>query len=465
MKHINLSSQVVLLAACLAAALSASAQQGPNGNQYAACANCGINVGGYVFGTIEDNSTNVQLYGFCSVGPNCNDGWAPNSPLLLGPDHNFYGTTARGGANAQGGSNCTSGCGTIYEISPVFPYPLTTLYTFCLQAGCPDGYWPYGGLIQGPGTNLYGTTYKGGAHGFGTVFEITTTSGRPTYPLTTLYSFSGASDGSYPTGNLTLDAQGNIHGTTTGGGANGVGTVFEISPNGTLILVTSLGGSNGSGGNGGLQGNKGTYYGTAAYGGKYQLGTIFKLSKTGKLSTVLSFNGTNGAIPYAGLALGTDGSFYGTTSQGGTAGGGTAFRVTPSGKLTTLQSFSSDETDGYGYDPTTGLFQDTNGDFYGITTQGGATGQGGSFVLSEGLAPFIETLPISGARGTRVTILGDNLDGATSVTFNGIEAAFDVVSSTEIDTTVPAGAKTGKVQVVTAAGTLSSNVSFQVLKH
>ena len=468
MKHFNLLSLLVLLALCLAAARPAHAQTGPNGDQYEACANCGIQVGGYIFGQILNLNTNAD-YQFCSVGPNCNDGWAPIAPLLLGPDKNFYGVTYYGGAGGLcGGGN---GCGTVWEMNP-YTYGLTTLYSFCMAAGCADGYWPDGGLIQGPGTTLYGTTSRGGAHGYGTVFEIVTASGRaaPTYPLTTIYSFSGATDGAYPSGSLTLDSNGDIHGTTTSGGANGDGTAFVITPGGTLKSVTSFGGSknnNGSNPNGNMQEVSGSFYGTTAYGGKFQQGTIFKVTKAGDISTIASFDGTNGATPLAGLVLGTDGNLYGTTSAGGsgesgTAAGGTAFRVTTKGKLTTLQSFSADGTDGYA--PAIGLFQDVNGNFYGLTSVGGATGQGGFFSLSEGLAPFVETLPASGPVGTLVTILGDNLTDATSVTFKGIEATFTVVSSNEIDATVPDGAKTGTVQVVTSGSTLSSNVPFTVEK-
>jgi hypothetical protein len=132
--------------------------------------------------------------------------------------------------------------------------------------------------------------------------------------------------------------------------------------------------------------------------------------------------------------------------------------------LTTLHSF--DKTDGVG---PTGLVQDTNGTFYGTTVHGGnivyhycGSSCGTIFSLSVGLGPFVETEPASGSVGAAVNILGTNLTGATSVTFNGTAASFTVVSSSEITTTVPSGATTGEVKVVTPGGTLSRNVPFQV---
>jgi uncharacterized repeat protein (TIGR03803 family) len=166
----------------------------------------------------------------------------------------------------------------------------------------------------------------------------------------------------------------------------------------------------------------------------------------------------DGQVPNAGLIQATDGNFYGTTLSGGTLGAGTIFKITSTGTLTTLHSFTGTD----GEEPYAGLIQGTNGEFYGTTSGGGAHGYGVVFRLSAGLGPFVETRPTSGKVGAAVTILGTDLTGATSVTFNGQAATFTVVSSSEITTNVPTGATTGEVEVKTPGRTFTSNVEFRV---
>ncbi len=193
-------------------------------------------------------------------------------------------------------------------------------------------------------------------------------------------------------------------------------------------------------------------------------GTVFSMTSGGTLTTIHSFDATDGAEPYATLVQATNGIFYGTTAEGGTANCslgqpcGTVFSITAGGTLTTLHSF--DGADGNG--PQAAVVQHTNGTFYGVTYNGGASNYGTIFSLAVGLHPFVKTLPTSGTVGAHVKILGTNLTGATKVTFNGTAATFHVVSSSEITTTVPAGATTGKVKVVTPHRTLTSNVKFRV---
>jgi len=120
-------------------------------------------------------------------------------------------------------------------------------------------------------------------------------------------------------------------------------------------------------------------------------------------------------------------------------------------------------------DPARGACSGHKGDFEGTTAKGGigagyaGPGCGTVFSLSVGLGPFVETLPDSAAVGAEIRVLGTGLTGATSVSFNGTAAAFEVVSASEITTNVPSGATSGKIEVVTPSGTLSSNVSFRVL--
>jgi len=170
----------------------------------------------------------------------------------------------------------------------------------------------------------------------------------------------------------------------------------------------------------------------------------------------------DGNYLYGALTQATDGNLYGIMDIGGAHGYGTIFRITTAGSLTTLYSFCSQSGCADGEYPEGGLVQDTNGTLYGTAADGGANGDGTVFSLSVGLSPFVETLPVSGKSGATIKILGTNLTGATSVTFNGTAATFTVSSSNFITATVPTGATTGTVQVVTPSGTLSSSVSFRV---
>ena len=160
-----------------------------------------------------------------------------------------------------------------------------------------------------------------------------------------------------------------------------------------------------------------------------------------------SVDGTN---PVAVLDQGSDGNFYGTTYAGGNRGSwGTVFEVTPSGTLTTLHSFGLTD----GAQPYGAVAQATSGIFYGTATNGGANNDGTLFSLAVGLGPFVETQPASGKVGAKVIILGTDLTGTTSVTFHGTPAIFTVVSKSEIRTSVPAGATTGKVTMKTPSST------------
>ena len=197
------------------------------------------------------------------------------------------------------------------------------------------------------------------------------------------------------------------------------------------------------------------------------------MTPSGQLATLYSFCSRSGYAdgkePYAALVQAANGDLYGTTADGGAHGNyGTVFKITPSGTFTTLYNFCSQTDCRDGAYPTA-LVQDTNGDLYGTTVTGGSgtpscCGPGGGtvFSLSIGLGPFVRARPFYGMVGAPVKILGSDLTGATSVTFNGTAATFTVVSSSLITTTVPTGATTGKVQVVTPNGTLSSNIAFRV---
>src|ERR1022692_2927910 len=397
--------------------------------------------------------TLTTLYSFCPQS-DCADGGSPLAGLVQATNGDLYGTTASGGARRHG---------TVFKITP--GGTLTTLYSFCSQTNCTDGFYPFGGLVQAANGDFYGTTQYAGANGGGTAFKIT-----PGGTLTTLYSFcsqTNCTDGGGPYAGLVQAANGDFYGTTS----NGYGTVFKITPGGTLTTLYSFCSqsfcTDGTEPYARLvQAANGNFYGTTRSGGAKNRGTVFEITPTGTLATLHRFNGTDGATPYAWLVQAADGNLYGTASSGGAIGHGTVFKITPSGTLTTLYSFCSQGvypncTDGAA--PDAGLVQDTNGDFYGTTSAGGLGGGGTVFRLSVGLGPFVKAEPPSGKVGAAVKILGTNLTGATSVSFNGTAAVFTVLSPSLITTTIPAGASSGKVQVVTPSGTLSSNASFLVV--
>jgi uncharacterized repeat protein (TIGR03803 family) len=432
--------------------------QATDGNFYGATFQYGANGNyGTVF-KITPSGALTTLYNFCSLSQ-CTDGIEPNG-VVQGTDGNFYGTTYQGGG----------GGGTVFRITP--SGTLTTLYTFCAQSVCPDGYDPVSGIIQGTDGNFYGTTPMGGdpgcLYGCGTVFKIT-----PSGTLTTLYNFcsqSGCPDGSQPYGALVRATNGDFYGVTDLGGANSQGTVFKITPGGTLTTLynfcSQIGCTDGSNANQLVQATDGSFYGTTYSGGTNNQGTVFKITPSGTLTTLYSFCSQTGCpdgdVPVAALVQATDGNFYGTTTLGGANNQGTVFKITPGGTLTQLHSFCSQTGCPDGNAPVAALVLATNGTFYGTTNFGGTHNDGTVFSLSVGLGPFVETQPTSGKVGAVVKILGTDLAGASSVSFNGTAAVFEVVSSSEIKATVPADATSGRVKVVTPRRTLSSNVPFRV---
>jgi uncharacterized repeat protein (TIGR03803 family) len=345
---------------------------------------------------ISPSGTLTTLQNFCSQqSRGCLDGADPYAGLIQAADGDFYGTTEEGG-----GGRCYIGCGTVFKITP--SGTRTTLHSFCAQ-GC--GTRP-NTVIQATDGNFYGTTVYGGAHHTGTVFEMT-----PGGTLTTLYAFcsqTDCTDGAYPTAGLIQARNGDLYGTTQTGGENcapyGCGTIFKITPSGSLTTLYSFcsqsGCADGKGPQAGLvQAVNGDLYGTTLLGGGANdcsfvsddgCGTIFKITLGGKLTTLYSFcsqaNCTDGLSPYAGLIQSADGDFYGTSQWGGANGnGGTIFKITPAGTLTTLYSFCAQANCTDGENPLAGLVQTTNGVLYGTTYLGGANGDGTVFSLSVGL--------------------------------------------------------------------------------
>src|SRR5215831_5806999 len=213
----------------------------------------------------------------------------------------------------------------------------TTLHSF---SGA-DGKQPFAGMLQAKTGNLYGTTYFGGARNSGEVFQVTTAG-----KLTTLHSFcskSNCADGEYSYAVPVQGVDGNLYGTTYLGGSKGDGTVFKVTPGGTLTTLHSFRGADGSQPLAGLVAAKdGNFYGTTYIGGQHNDGSVFKITPTGVLTTLHSFcsatSCADGQNPYAGLIQAKDGNLYGT---GGSHGHGAVFKITTGGTFTRLYSFCS----------------------------------------------------------------------------------------------------------------------------
>jgi len=315
---------------------------------------------------ITPQGTLTTLWNFGSLSNNA-DGTSLQSGLIQGRDGDFYGTAMRGGTNRF--------CGTAYKITSAGT--LTPLWQFGSLSNAADGVGP-NGLVQGNDGNFYGTTAGLGELGsHGTVFRLT-----PQGSLTTLYSFGNvAGEGVDPYASLVQGSDGNFYGTTLGGGQFNRGTVFMITPSGTLTTLWQFtGGTDGEYPISALvEGRDGDFYGTTQHVGN-NVGTIFKITSAGTLTTLWQFtSGADGVGSDGALVQGSDGNFYGTTALGHIGAsyfGGTVFQITPAGTLTTLWRFPYIPNFTNGVNPYAGLVQGSDGAFYGTTFSGGTNGGG-----------------------------------------------------------------------------------------
>lgn len=316
------------------------------------------------------------------------DGAGPIGSLLKDAAGNLFGTTA------AGGNACSEniGCGTVFELTP--DGTETVLYAFL---GGSDGIVPQGSLIADANGDLFGVTSEGGSYngsacaefGCGTVFEL-----QPNGNKTTLYSFSGGSDGELPSGGLIADAAGNLYGTTEGGGTcsgnpAGCGTVFKVTRGGAeTVFYTFQGGSDGEEPLAGLiVDSSGNFYGTTLLGGDTSAcsqgcGTVFKISSSGVETILYGFHaGSDGASPEGPLTIDKSGNLYGTTYFGGGThcGCGTIFKLAPNGTETVLYSFYPN----HGEYPAAGLLKGAHGNLYGTTTAGGTSNDGVVFRIKK----------------------------------------------------------------------------------
>jgi len=369
------------------------------------------------------------------------NGANPDDPLLLGTDGNFYGTTVLGGTFKTIFENS----GVVFKITPSGKY--TVLHVFCSQTNCTDGANPYDGLVQATDGNFYGTTYYGGTGtgGFrqGVVFKIT-----PAGKFTVLYNFcslAGCTDGNNPYGGLVQATDGNFYGTTLGGGANNIGTIFQITPKGKHTVLHSFENTTGAlfgeepqvtliqNTNGILYGD--TYAGGTAVGG---LGVFYSFDMGLKpfVSMVAWYGAVGQTIEILGQGL------KGTTAVSFNGTAATTFTVVSDTYLTAVVPSGT----------TAGIVT--------LTTPGGVLTSDRAFKVLPGIVSFS---PPSGPVGTSVTITGTTFTGTTKVTFGGVKAtSFQVISDSEVQAFVPTGAKTGKITVTTPGGTATSATNFTV---
>jgi uncharacterized repeat protein (TIGR03803 family) len=289
------------------------------------------------------------------------DGDSPGAGLVMDKDGNLYGTTRFGGQSEA----CADGCGTIFKVAP----DLTESVLFSFDGA--DGSEPRSSLILDERGNLYGTAYFGNSPdcytgGCGLVFRLAADGTE-----TTLLQFDNG-DGANPVGSLLKDRHGNLYGTASEGGADGDGTVFKLAPNGTVTVLHDFTG----GADGGtpyaavIADTAGNLYGTTVYGGAEGDGTVFKISPDGTETVLYSFtDGTDGGLPTAPVVMDRRGNLYGTTVSGGQAGVGTAFRLTAGGSERVLFSMID-----YAF-PGSGLFA-LDGYYYGTTPGSGRYGDG-----------------------------------------------------------------------------------------
>ena len=268
------------------------------------------------------------------------------------------------GTTYAGGS---AGLGTIFKVTA--GGALTILHSF---AGGTDGASPYAALLQAADGNFYGTTLRGGHSDFGTIFRMT-----PAGSVTILHQFAGGQDGAHPYSPLIQTPGGTFYGTTPYGGFFGRGTIFTMTPTGVVSIVNHIKGPvyESRPFAGLTRTTAGTFYGVTAFGGGFgHRGTLFMLTPAGTPALLHVFSGaSDGEFPYAELTQGADGNLYGTTSAGGAFGKGVAFRSTLDGVFTLLHQFTGGPDGGQ---PSGHLRQGTDGNFYGTTASGGASSSG-----------------------------------------------------------------------------------------
>ncbi|MGA2694435.1 MAG: choice-of-anchor tandem repeat GloVer-containing protein [Terriglobales bacterium] len=296
-------------------------------------------------------------------------GEEPIAAVQQSTDGNFYGVTVAGGTY---NSDCAGTCGTAFQMTPAGT--LTTLYDFCQQADCADGFEPLAGLMLASDGNLYGTTAQGGlaVSNAGTIFRIA-----PNGSLSP--NFYNLAAPSLPSTTLVPYIDGNLYGTTLLGGADGLGSTFKISTSGAFHNLSSFDEVNGESPSSLVLARDGNFYGTTTAGGfgngcnRTGCGTFFRLTPTGAITVLYNFCSgkcRDGSAPTS-LIQASNGYLYGVTTGGGhSLADGTLFQLSLDGGLTTLYRFCSQSNCTDGLAPQS-LIEGSDGNLYGATAGGG----------------------------------------------------------------------------------------------
>jgi uncharacterized repeat protein (TIGR03803 family) len=446
---------------------------GTDGFYYGTTSTGGAHIVGTVF-KLSDTGAYTNLWDFTGTGT---DEGLPEAPLVLGADGNLYATTEGVYVGTYG---------TAFKIST--KGVLKTLHPFKAT----DGATPYA-ILLGLDGNFYGVTRGGGAHNLGVIFKMTKAG-----KVTVLHSFAGtaSSDGSLPIGGMVQANDGTLYGTTYGGGTKNWGTVFKILPtgNGYAILhnfdrTADI--------NDGIQplaglalGTDGNVYGTSGGGGHQNSGALFRVTPAGAYATLYSFCAVSGCkdgfFPQTGMVQHTNGKFYGVTESGGQSVNGGEYYSLDMGLSPFVSLVSvwgkvgaTIEVLGQGFTGSTSvklggtaanftIVSDTyltakvpagSSGFVTVTAPGGTLTSSRKFFVTPVVTSFA---PPSGPVGTQVVITGNGLIQATKVAFGSKSAAFVVNSDTKITATVPTGAVTNKISITTPGGKATSKTSFTV---
>jgi uncharacterized repeat protein (TIGR03803 family) len=324
------------------------------------------------------------------------DGAWPAGALISDKDGNLYGTTSTGGPN---------GAGTVFKLAPDGTESL--IHTF----NGVDGNLPMSGLLKGPHGKFYGVTEIGGKYGAGNVYEVTKDG-----VLTSIFEFGATpGDGWNPVCDLAWGPHGELVGTTVNGGANGYGTVFQVTLDGkeTILHSFSIGADGRYPAAGVVLDPAGNVYGTTHNANDGSSGTAYKIDAQGVFSVLYTFDDASGFFPHAAMTLDADGNLYGTTEAGGDYANGTVFKLTPGGAHTVLHSFTGGAD---GSTPVAPLYRDKDGNLVGTTSWGGQGYHGTIFMLApDGLLTTLYTFDGTTGNNSMAGVVRDPATGVHAI--------------------------------------------------